>query len=344
MMMWIVKFLSFVFAVLALILIINRNPDYASVAYAYEFIYSGVGNYLRWSADDIPIDYSISSWWLPDTTQPLGAVYQGYKTWEDVASASVSFNYEGTTTDTLPEGEDGVNMIGWNAEAYVGGIESGAIGATYIAWYDTTTLYYDEVDIALNIEYQWTTTGNVGEYDIQGVVTHEVGHLLGLAHSTVTTATMIDGPTFYSTHNQGDEVLLRTLDQDDIEGITVLYPEDYVSTGSGGGGGGGGGGCFIATAAYGSSLANEVRALSAFRDRYLLRSRLGRGFVKFYYRVSPPLAGFIEKHPFFGKIARIYIGTYVKLADIIMKSPENVRDDEASPLTLTFPTRGEGNR
>lgn len=53
---------------------------------------------------------------------------------------------------------------------------------------------------------------------------------------------------------------------------------------------GGGGGCFVATAAWGTDMAPEVESLRSWRDRVLLRSRVGRLFVKVYYQISPPLA------------------------------------------------------
>lgn len=69
-------------------------------------------------------------------------------------------------------------------------------------------------------------------------------------------------------------------------------------------GGAGPGGCFIATAAYGSDMVKEVRALREFRDQHLLKYVAGQKFVALYYRYSPPLANYISRHESFRAVMR----------------------------------------
>jgi len=71
---------------------------------------------------------------------------------------------------------------------------------------------------------------------------------------------------------------------------------DHGSSSSSSVGGGGGGSCAIATAAFGSNLDPHVNVLRDFRDKYLLTNFVGKVFVNFYYRHSPPIANFIAKH------------------------------------------------
>lgn len=67
------------------------------------------------------------------------------------------------------------------------------------------------------------------------------------------------------------------------------------------------GGCFIATAACGQPSAPEVLLLSAFRDHVLCGNRLGRGFVRLYYAVSPPIAAWISRHNLLRRAAMVIV-------------------------------------
>jgi len=78
---------------------------------------------------------------------------------------------------------------------------------------------------------------------------------------------------------------------DSYIGTSIVTPSPQT-----GGDSGGGGGCLIATAAFGDDSESHVMILREFRDRVLLGSSMGRGFVRIYYRISPPIADFIKQH------------------------------------------------
>lgn len=80
-------------------------------------------------------------------------------------------------------------------------------------------------------------------------------------------------------------------------------------------GGGGGGGCFIATAAYGSTMMPELDILRGFRDGVLMKSEMGRAVVKFYYRTSPPVAHSIRNIPALRAVMRGVIAPVVFAID-----------------------------
>jgi uncharacterized repeat protein (TIGR01451 family) len=91
------------------------------------------------------------------------------------------------------------------------------------------------------------------------------------------------------------------------ESLPAVSDKCSTSTKADEGWGGAGAGCFIATAAFGSPLEPHVRALRQFRDRYLQRTELGRAFIRFYYRHSPPLATVIAQHAWLRFVARMLL-------------------------------------
>lgn len=66
-------------------------------------------------------------------------------------------------------------------------------------------------------------------------------------------------------------------------------------------------GCFIATAVFGTPLAEEINILRAWRDNSLLTNPFGRLFVRFYYIVSPPIARLISKSEKSKRTVRFFI-------------------------------------
>ncbi len=78
-------------------------------------------------------------------------------------------------------------------------------------------------------------------------------------------------------------------------------------------------GCFIATAAFGSTLKPQVKLLKTFRDRYLLGSALGRSFVNTYYKYSPPLAAAIANHEGLKKATRIGLAPVILFAETALQ-------------------------
>jgi subtilisin family serine protease len=160
-----------------------------------------------------------------------------------------------------------------------------------------------------------TTPAALGsELDLDGVHVIKAGTSMAAPHVTGAVALLFEaGPTFSSdqiknfiTGSAATDALTGTvpnntwgygkLDVNVAYAVLLGTPLPPPPSAPSSSGGGGGGGCFIATAAYGSAMADEVMVLRNFRDRHLLTNAPGRAFVSFYYRHSPPIADFILGH------------------------------------------------
>ncbi len=78
--------------------------------------------------------------------------------------------------------------------------------------------------------------------------------------------------------------------------------------------------CFIATAAYGTPMAEEIQVMREFRDQYLLTNPPGQAFVDFYYRTSPPIARFITDHPGLKPIVRAALVPAVSMSNLVVNT------------------------
>jgi hypothetical protein len=96
-----------------------------------------------------------------------------------------------------------------------------------------TTVTYDVVkgdifdaDMEINsFQNFFTTTDTMVDVDLRSVLTHEAGHFLGLAHTSVADATMFPNYT-------NGSIDLRSLADDDQQAICNAYPPDRTPKGT----------------------------------------------------------------------------------------------------------------
>jgi hypothetical protein len=79
--------------------------------------------------------------------------------------------------------------------------------------------YFTEATVEVNtFGYAFSLNPTMGEADLVGVLTHEFGHAIGLDHTRIQGATMVDVSSPFWTEK------LATLEQDDVDGLCSVYP------------------------------------------------------------------------------------------------------------------------
>ncbi|MHC4641872.1 MAG: Ser-Thr-rich GPI-anchored membrane family protein [Planctomycetota bacterium] len=169
------------------------------------YIYEG----YKWFGTSPTVCYYINENTF-DCSEEGAAVQRGANTWNDVG-ADFTFQYCGSCSSTS-KGMNGTNCIMW-------GTTSGSL-ATSWRWYYVGTNEIFECDIVFHDGHTWSTDADTppGEYDVESVAVHELGHWLHLAD-------LYDledrDKVMYGSLSSGDEV--RTLHSCDIDGICYIY-------------------------------------------------------------------------------------------------------------------------
>ena len=94
-----------------------------------------------------------------------------------------------------------------------------------------------------------------------------------------------------------------------------------VNNAGAGGGGGSGDTCFIATAAYGTPMAEEINTLRQVRDTYMMNNVAGSTFVDSYYRVAPFIADKVADSPALAAVVRALLTPFILLGKLILAAP-----------------------
>jgi hypothetical protein len=66
-------------------------------------------------------------------------------------------------------------------------------------------------------------------------------------------------------------------------------------------------------------MADEVNILKSFRDNVLLTNSIGKAFMTFYYKISPPIADFISGRDSLRAVVRLSLLPLVGISWISLK-------------------------
>jgi len=228
------------------------------------------------------------------------------------AGGSVAVPGEGTFTynasavlDLVAKADSGYRFVNWTGDVTAIANVNGA--STTITMNDDYSVVANFVELPPN-QFTLTVSSSSG-----GSVTTP-----GEATFAYDEGTVVD---LEAEPEEGYRFVIWIGDVDDIADVTaasttITMNDDYSITATFRFGTG----CFIATAAYGTPMAEEIQILRDFRDQYLVTNPVGEALVEFYYRVSPPIAEFITEHPSLRPMVRAGLMPAVAMSTIAVNT------------------------
>lgn len=206
---------------------------------AYFIEYTSGGSKVRREWDPPTI-----RWRYNPSGAPAGAkeiIEAAFTTWKTQTQSLVTFEFAGTTDQSFPA-NDGYCDVFFNVNFANLGLSNDIIALTFRNGAVSDILrsksdrFLVDGDIVLNpaLSNQWVTTTPTlaTQLDVQEIITHEAGHLLGLAHSFLIDSMMYPAKPQASTDASLKalyRVPKRSLAQDDIAWLSNLYPNDQFA-------------------------------------------------------------------------------------------------------------------
>lgn len=177
-------------------------PDECEDTDTYRLVRGGV----RWASEDLPVDCAVYTSGAP--TGAFNAITPAFDEWELYTSTNIYENISENPTETIN------NTVRWDIIDGPGG----AIAVTRFVFY-VNTKELIEFDIVFDSDETWSTTEEEDAFDVQNVMTHELGHTLVLDDLR----SPRDGALTMHAYTWPGDVTKKDLGSGDILGIQAIY-------------------------------------------------------------------------------------------------------------------------
>ncbi|MBX3225340.1 MAG: matrixin family metalloprotease [Labilithrix sp.] len=166
-----------------------------------------------WDASALPVAFVLA---LPPSRDLGGDAAAeldvAARTWGRPACTAFRARFGGERA--LTPGDDGESGVFFHDTTWPDELEPGALAQTILHTDSAGKLRDADIHVD-GAAFRFSTNGAPGTQDIRSVLVHEIGHALGLGHSTDARATM---------NVSGSGLRWRSLEKDDVDGVCTLYP------------------------------------------------------------------------------------------------------------------------
>lgn len=185
----------------ALVALALALPAYPAARLMYQL--NGAPVPVSWNASAFPLRYAIDRRVANARPDMQDIIARAFGEWTSIGGASLSFASAGVV-DGATAGKDGQNSITLADDLFANQ-----------HFYAITTNWYDDSGHLAEADIQIDGGALKGSCDVQQLVTHEIGHMLGLDHSGVLSSIMYP---YVGKDGTG-------LDSDETIAIAEMYPK-----------------------------------------------------------------------------------------------------------------------